>query len=506
MISNVEVALRDGKIIAKVILSDDTASADTEFAYYVYRNKQRVHVQWYSNSKTFQYDVTAEPALYCIQAFMQPSSGAITSKISKDILLDEVIADLPDYSRWKLPVIEGTLDNPSVLSAGQDGIFRLKSQSGLVLDVLASGLSRLQTTQNEAPVLLVSFNGAIAGRQKYTAPFFSGSGMAKRLELPVLAFADPAITRDKTLSLGWYAGFEDYPQLIEDIAAIVDWVAEHYNARLVVFGGSGGGFATLNVLSLIKAQASAFIWNPQTSISEYAPSLVERYLKSAFPQAFFSTLTADAKMNNVFFRSVLNKVGITYDLTQAVYSENKQILYIQNSSDQHVLNHAGPFMSHGEWLRQSDRVFTSATKQTTLWFGLWGEGHATPEADVIYSVLQQMVLQQPLTDIADYLDQEHNTLDTKFCAFNVDKVTPKIELACCKNEQRIAAVVLTDINDFGLTYAFQLTDNNGNKFVNWYTPEPYRVLDVPDAFTGKLTMTVYVSDPLGVKFTKSISL
>ncbi|MDP5191602.1 hypothetical protein, partial [Rheinheimera baltica] len=101
MISDVDVVVCENKITAKVILGHDATNADTEFAYYVYKNKQRVHVEWYSDSKIFQYEFAEEPALYCIQAFVRTPTGAVISKVSQDILVNKVVADVPDYSRLK---------------------------------------------------------------------------------------------------------------------------------------------------------------------------------------------------------------------------------------------------------------------------------------------------------------------------------------------------------------------------------------------------------------------
>src|SRR5690606_3863647 len=52
-------------------------------------------------------------------------------------------------------------------------------------------------------------------------------------------------------------------------------------SRLIFWGGSGGGFASL-YLSAIFPGSTAFVWNPQTSILKYEQEAVEQYGKTCF--------------------------------------------------------------------------------------------------------------------------------------------------------------------------------------------------------------------------------
>src|SRR5690606_40243474 len=60
-----------------------------------------------------------------------------------------------------------------------------------------------ETTHKATPIF---FSGAISNRTTQLGPFFSGLGMTKRLGLPLIAIADPALDADRDLKLAWYLG------------------------------------------------------------------------------------------------------------------------------------------------------------------------------------------------------------------------------------------------------------------------------------------------------------
>ena len=506
MIEHVHLSQNANVLTVNVTLDTKFNSESVQYAYYVYRAKKRIHVEWYTTQPMFEFDTQGCSGEYIVQAFVKNAADEICSRISAPLLIDSVEADSADYRRWQLPVRNLSADNLNSLINSDDAIYRITNTNNQVLEVMVLGLHRLKPSSAGENTVLVSFNGAVANRQRYHAPFFSGAGIAKRCNLPLIAFADPSVTADKNLTLGWYAGSEAYPELQKDIARVLDWIAAHNGARFVCFGGSGGGYAILNVLAKIAAPALAFIWNPQTSISEYSPAMVKRYLMSAFPGEYLSQYKSDIRLSNTFFYSVLSNVGIEHDLTKIQLSDNKHVLYIQNSSDIHVLHHAGPFMQEPDWTRQGARIFSSVSKQTTLWFGMWGEGHASPEIDIVYDVLQRILLNQPMLQIATHLDASYNSQLDYFCAFNIDNFTPEITLASCVQGRRAASIALTNCEGFGITYAFQLTDTCNHKLVHWYTKHAHNYMDIPSEFSGECKMTVYVRDALGGKFTKTVSL
>lgn len=263
------------------------------------------------------------------------------------------------------------------------------------VDLLLSGMEKLKIS----PAVLVCFSGAITSRSGTSAPFFSGVSIARKLNVPVISVADPTLALSHQLTLGWYVGHHGFHDLPFRIAELLDAFAESTGARLILFGGSGGGFASLLVLSLLKtANASAFVWNPQTSISKYAPPSVKRFLEIAFP--------GTSSLGDL--RNWLESTGVIHDLTShdSLLATTRTILYLQNKTDWHTGSHAVPFLlnfASGE--TKSAEVVVSGN--LIYCEGNWGDGHVTPPERAIELALEQLLLGKAAFDVALALENDH---------------------------------------------------------------------------------------------------
>ena len=249
------------------------------------------------------------------------------------------------------------------------------------VDLLIKGIDRLDARK----ATLVCFSGAISNRELKSAPFFSGVNIAEELNLPIISIADPSLALSGDILLSWYAGSELSADLPDILAKILDQVSLMLGARLILFGGSGGGYAALSVVQLMASLAAAAVWNPQTSISKYNARAVDNFITTCFP---------NAKIKDDLY-GALDHAGIRHDLNSVYASQTPlvphDILYIQNEGDKfHVEHHAVPFMRSLNVEQVDEKVHTSAAG-VCFWFDHWGDGHLVPSREVILTALEGLV-------------------------------------------------------------------------------------------------------------------
>lgn len=210
------------------------------------------------------------------------------------------------------------------------------------------------------PTTLVTFSAAILNNNIEEVPVYSGWGMSKELDCNVLFVSDPTIWYSAECSLAWYAGNEHQPNLTFELNRIIQKFCG--DTRTILFGASGGGFASLVQASLMKG-STAVVSNPQTNIEKY-PYYPE-YLELAWSRDFFG-----------------KQIPAITDVTDIYKSPvDVSIYYLQNEGDEsHVEEHLEPF-----------REKCHPNNDLNVVFNYSGEGHVGPSAAYFRAILQLVI-------------------------------------------------------------------------------------------------------------------
>lgn len=379
-LKNLTVSLELNNSILVAEIHGAEGGDSVRYAFYLMRGREKISVLWYSRSPIAKFSVSDTAGVFHVIGFVKTdSSTPPVFKLSNSIGYKS--NSLYDLYQWGSPVLE----NES-LEFIENGIYRFRRRETFI-DIKVEGVEFLKPGGSA----LVCFGGAVTERTRKMAPFFSGSGIAKNLKLPILSIADPTLYMAQDLSLAWYAGNNLIPSLQSDLAEILDKFSQACKTKLILFGGSGGGFAALAIQSFMNTNPSVFVWNPQTSISKYGSNPVNLYLKYAFPNEFSS------ERHDSF--AVLQSAGVIHDLNVSFLQRSK-VLYVQNISDSHhVDSHAKPFLESQKMILRDQDVFYKE-KGFAVWLGSWGKGHVAPPSNIINFALSALAEDRLPLDIA----------------------------------------------------------------------------------------------------------
>lgn len=200
---------------------------------------------------------------------------------------------------------------------------------------------------------VVFFQGAID--PKWTLPAFGGMGVSSDAQVNRIFISDPSLVLTDRLNLGWFVGnsrMNIQKNLLQIIKHIVGTWGEQ---RLVFYGASGGGFASL-FFSAHFPGSLALVSNPQTNVAKYELPAVERFAEVCYGvkgEDPMSRLPDDVTTNLVeLYREPRGNV----------------VAYMQNSTDfSHVEDHMNPFLSASH-----------PDNEIHLLLGDWGTGHVAP--------------------------------------------------------------------------------------------------------------------------------
>lgn len=193
-------------------------------------------------------------------------------------------------------------------------------------------------------------------------PLFSGATFSEHLKANRLFISDPSLYVDQRLKLGWYAGNKHQPALQDELTAIISRFVRP-EQRLIFFGASGGGFASLFYATKFPGSIAVPV-NPQTMIGAYVPSIVNRYLSYAWDGRALNELPICTDVRELYQKPVDN-----------------QVIYVQNSGDSdHMDNHYAPFI-HA--LPQDHRVSSLLVDA--------GEGHVPPPRGQLGQILEEVI-------------------------------------------------------------------------------------------------------------------
>lgn len=232
----------------------------------------------------------------------------------------------------------------------------------------------------------VFFTGAVTTRANKKGPFFSGLGITHGKKLPLIAIADASLDEDPSLSLAWYTGGPN-DNFIANLTRLLEAIQRVLLREMVFVGGSGGGFAALNIARHFDAPCSILVWNPQTDIYEYSERFVRSFLKSRFNFANSSLTREDWKD---FCRIRTDAKISTNVLSAETVRTPRRIAYLQNASDWHREKHLGAL-----WRTVSDTPaaegMNAIDPDHVVFVKEFAEGHAPPSAKLIASLLSQLM-------------------------------------------------------------------------------------------------------------------
>lgn len=335
------------------IVPDDINIADVSFAFYVFRNENRIHIAAYSSNNVFEFDTKGLSGYYRIVGFMKFPDGEIEHAKSVPIFFKPYELDIHNAATLNA-------DNRAYSLKGEHWSFPAlyyPGDSDALFVLMPSAVSR------SSSVLPVFHRWTWAGQG-----IFPGH---------VLCIADPTLELQDELQLGWCLGNKTHPA-VEDLAKLVIKIAEAKNIpnhRIIVYGSSAGGFAALALAAAIDGSIAVAI-NAQTDILSYD----RRGQVELVRQACFDGLHDEAI--RLEFEDRVNMSARWKDATTS------KALLVQNELDSHHFEvHFKPFWSSLGGLSENG-ISTSGTH--TAWVYQDDAGHA-PETIEMAKKIMSMI-------------------------------------------------------------------------------------------------------------------
>lgn len=374
------------------------------------------------------------------------------------------------------------------------GSYRIKS---LPLDLYLGGVENGLLKNDK---VTVCFSGAVTKRSLKEPPFFSGLGVAKELGCPIIAFSDPSLEFSNTLNLAWYAGNMQCFDLPFQISIFLDSISARFGVEFVLFGGSGGGFASLAVSSLMKSGVSVLVWNPQVQIERYNNKFVESYIRLAFP---YSRL----EKNELSFAEFFDAVGVLHKIDSGCYLPGKKIVYLQNMSDPHIYKQCKFFFINADAFRRvSNRSFFYGD-DIFLYVGDWGYGHQPPPKSLIIDLLRMLCLSRasnfdPLSVIYESRGLSHE----RVAPIHAEAPPPSFKVIVDNEGEGVflVSVEFLDNNDYDYEFAFYLVVDGVRSATQWYSRSSVFRFEV--CSFGVLEVVVFLKDVFGDVFRRKILL
>ena len=270
-----------------------------------------------------------------------------------------------DYSKWKMKLAKSFESFDALLAEKSfpDGIYATTLAEGHVFDFMVRS--------RKSNLGVIVFNARTNRKEHPLPPVLYGQGIAAGANATLISISDLALTYGPDIEMGWHAGATGVP-LQEMLPKLFDHLRASLGIeKLILFGGSAGGFASLyygNIMDNVLPIAA----NPQTRICDFYLNHVTAYAKGCWGW------DGSGDVAN-FLES-----RIEQSLLEVYQRNPKPFLYLQNESDWHVEKHTLPFMRA---LGNHQGAVSSKTGQGFVRFVNWGEGHASISKDTAIDVL-----------------------------------------------------------------------------------------------------------------------
>ncbi|MFJ5954543.1 hypothetical protein ACIQC5_01140 [Paenarthrobacter sp. NPDC092416] len=180
-------------------------------------------------------------------------------------------------------------------------------------------------------------------------------GVSSDAQVNRIFISDPSLVLTDRLNLGWFVG-NSRMNFQEHLRDINGHITESWGQqRLVFFGASGDGFASL-YFSAHFPGSLAIVSNPQTNVAKYELPAVERFAEVCYG------VRGDDPLSQL-------PEDVTTDLLE-LYRElrGNVVAYMQNSTDfAHVEDHMNPLLAAAH-----------PDNEIHLLLGERGDGHVAP--------------------------------------------------------------------------------------------------------------------------------
>lgn len=230
-----------------------------EYAFYVYKNDIRIHVEWYQGKNTFRFDTYFCTGCYKIVGFIKNANNDIETVSSKYLFLNEIA----------LPVA----DADSLYDSGQ---YMLKGKLNWQILYFPHELKRV----------FVLCPSAVQNRDKISLPVFHRWMWALRGIFPgnVICLSDPTLSMSHDLRIAWCMGDTNNDAISEISSAIIVFCKSKgiMPENVFFYGSSAGGFTALSCAANIEGSTAIAI-NSQTECLAYEHDDIELFKKTMFP-------------------------------------------------------------------------------------------------------------------------------------------------------------------------------------------------------------------------------
>jgi hypothetical protein len=299
-----------------------------------------------------------------------------------------------DFEKWG--GLQNTL-NISEISPNslENGLYEILIE-GRSVYILISNIERV----DDSEFLLFCLNAATSGRADKRPPFFSGEGLSKSLNQTLIAVSDDS-THFEGVDLGWYLGNEQCLEFSSLVADVIAALATLFSKEIVMFGGSGGGFASLMLSNLIPLKSKVIAMNPQLDILKYF--YAKTYTALAFPNQTTNSIPFEENYANwiEFFKEQKIHPQFSFE------SLNSKCEYIvlQAWNDSHHLDVHIPllFPSFGTF---SLADFNHSDANLSLLIGPWGDGHSVVDRNHLELVLKGVLEGKSIDNVMERLKLE----------------------------------------------------------------------------------------------------
>ncbi|WP_353170833.1 hypothetical protein [Acinetobacter rudis] len=261
--------------------------------------------------------------------------------------------------------------NPTISHGFEDFVNRLSTdglheiiKDGNPLHVWVNGINL------NSDYILVGFHGLMP-RENSIPPFFFFRGVAEKLGIGLISISDPSLYVSSKLSLAWYLGNNNYKNLTQDLSFLLDMIVEKTERKLILSGGSGGGFAALNIHRHMHHgdNVRSFVWNPQTEITKYNWVNIKQYFNDCVEE------NTDSKLKYIIEQLQEKKIPFKIEKRPDL----KQLIFVNGYDHAHIRKHVSRFIPKDK--SDENRVF----------IGDWGNGHIQPDNSTVVSVLKSIM-------------------------------------------------------------------------------------------------------------------